>query len=308
MFSWLGDILAGLGDAISGIFQSQGAQIAEAIWNALIWWVYSSIYNGVADLFTGMNSMGAEIFGLPWVQAIVELFALFGWSLLATGIVLAVFDVAIESQNGRVSLKTTALNILKGFFAASLISVLPIKLYQFSITLQGSLAHGMTWLFAGTQGTTIGEIAIHVMRAVLFLTEPSGQILRLLFFLIVFSYCIIKVFFENIKRGGILLIQIAVGTLYLFSLPRGYAEGFYQWCKQVIALCLTAFLQTTLLFAGMLTFEDNALLGIGILLSAGEVPRIAQQFGLDSSVRVNVGSIIHSTATAVNLSRAMVRG
>ena len=85
---------------------------------------------------------------------------------------------------------------------------------------------------------------------------------------------------------SILLIQIAVGSLYLFSVPRGFTDGFNQWCKQVIALCLTAFLQTTLLFLGLLTFNDNVLLGLGIMLAAGEVPRVAQQFGLDSSIKL----------------------
>ena len=60
----------------------------------------------------------------------------------------------------------------------------------------------------------------------------------------------IKVFFANLKRGGILLIQIAVGSLYMFSVPRGYTDGFIQWCKQIIGLCLTAFLQSTILIAG----------------------------------------------------------
>lgn len=75
-----------------------------------------------------------------------------------------------------------------------------------------------------------------------------------------------------------------------------------------IYLCLTAFLQTTLLFLGMLTFQDNMLLGLGIMLSAGEVPRIAQQFGLDSSVKVNMMSVVHTTSTAVNLTRAVAAG
>ena len=98
--------------------------------------------------------------------------------------------------------------------------------------------------------------------------------------MIAFAYCVIKMFFANIKRGGILLIQIAVGSLYMFSVPRGYADGFNQWCKQVIAICLTAFMQTTLLFLGLMTFPNNMLLGLGIMLAANEVPRIAQQFGL----------------------------
>ena len=78
--------------------------------------------------------------------------------------------------------------------------------------------------------------------------------------MIAFAYCVVKIFFANIKRGGILLIQMAVGALYMFSVPRGYQDGFNQWMKQIAALCLTAFMQTSLLFLGLLTFPGNMLL------------------------------------------------
>lgn len=58
---------------------------------------------------------------------------------------------------------------------------------------------------------------------------------------------------------------------------------------------------------GLLTFPSNMLLGLGIMLAANEVPRIAQQFGLDSSVKVNMTSIVHATTTAVNLTRSVAR-
>ena len=85
----------------------------------------------------------------------------------------------------------------------------------------------------------------------------------------------------------------------MFSVPRGYQDGFNQWMKQIAALCLTAFMQTSLLFLGLLTFPGNMLLGLGIMLAANEVPRIAQQFGLDSSVRVNMMSVTSTVNTAV---------
>ena len=66
-------------------------------------------------------------------------------------------------------------------------------------------------------------------------------------------------------------------------------------------------MQTTLLFLGLMTFTDNMLLGLGIMLAANEVPRIAQQFGLDSSVRVNIMSVVHATTTVVNLTRSVAR-
>ena len=102
-------------------------------------------------------------------------------------------------------------------------------------------------------------------------------------------------------------MQIAVGSLYMCSVPRGFTEGFVQWIKQVAATCLTAFLQTTLLYLGLITFPQNMLLGLGIMLAANEVPRIAQQFGLDSSVRFNMMSVVHASTTAINLTRSLAR-
>lgn len=307
MFDWLGDILAGLGESVSVIFQSEGTQIAQAIWDALVQWFYNAVYGAAADLFSNMNNMGAEIFSLGWVQAVIKLFTLFGWSLYAVGILGAVFDLAIESQSGRVSIKTTAIHCLKGFFACSLVGVLPVELYRFCVALQNTFAHDLTAIFAASRGSSLGEVAIYVLNRMFNLGEGVMAGLKTLFMLIAFAYCVIKVFFANIKRGGILLIQIAVGELYMFSLPRGYTDGFNQWCRQVAAICLTAFLQTTLLFLGMLTFEDNMLLGLGIMLAANEVPRTAQQFGLDSSVRVNMSGAMYSASYAVNLARTLTR-
>ena len=58
---------------------------------------------------------------------------------------------------------------------------------------------------------------------------------------------------------------------------------------------------------GLLTFPDHMLLGLGIMLSATEVPRIAQQFGLDTSAKFNMSSVVHMTSTAVNLTRNLTR-
>ena len=305
MFDWLGGILSGLGDAIGIAFENATSGIVDSIWTALVQWLYTSIYDAIADLFTGINNMGAGIFTLSWVTAVVDLFRLFGWALFAAGVVVAVFDIAIESQSGRVNVKTAALNILKGFFACGLVSVVPIELYKFCVTLQNTFAGDLTRIFAGSQAASFGEVVAFVLRTAFLLPDTAG--LKLLCFLIAFAYCTIKVFFANIKRGGILLTQMAVGELYMFSLPRGFDDGFNQWCKQVAAICLTAFLQTTLLFLGMMSFQTDMLLGMGIMLAANEVPRIAQQFGLDSSVRVNMMSVFHTTSTAVNLTKALTK-
>ena len=308
MFDWLGDILAGLGEAITMVFQETGLDFANAVWDGVVIWIYNAIYGAVSDLFGEMNAMGTAVFELSWINAFIELFTLFGWALFVAGVVVAVFDVAIESQTGRVNVKTAALNVLKGFFACSLIGILPVEVYKFSISLQNTFSADLAAIFAQSHSLTIGERALNALNM---LFDPVAGLevpLKLVFFLLAFAYCTIKVFFANIKRGGILLIQIAVGSMYMFSVPRGFTDGFYQWCRQVAAICLTAFMQTTLLFLGIMTLEDNMLLGIGIMLAANEVPQIAQQFGLDSSVRVNVSSIVHTTSTAVNMARVFGKG
>lgn len=308
MFDWLGDILSGMGDAVSSTFGSIGEQISTAIWNTMIQWFYETIYGAVADFFSMMGGMGAEIFDLDWVSATIKLFTLFGWTLYIAGLVVAVFDVAIEYQSGRANIKTTSINILKGFFACSLVGVLPVELYKFCISLQNTFSHDLAALFGAGQTVDLSAASLAALTAK-FLTGVGAvqATLLTLLCLIAFAYCVIMIFFQNIKRGGILLVQISVGSLYMFSVPRGYTDGFNQWMKQVAALCLTAFMQTTLLYLGLLTFQTDLLMGLGIMLAANEVPRIAQQFGLDSSIKINMMSVVHASTTAVNLSRVLTK-
>ena len=307
MFDWLGDFFNGIGDAIGSAFNGVGSAISEAIWEAMLQWYYETIYNAIADFFTLMGNMGADLFDLAWVQATINLFVLFGWALYVTGIIVAIFDVAIEYQSGRANIKTTALNILKGFFACSMIGVVPVELYKFCISLQNSLARDLSIITSQAQSQDLGMSCMTILNSCFSIGVSNIGQLFMLLCMIAFAYCVIKIFFANIKRGGILVIQMAVGSLYMFSVPRGYQDGFNQWIKQVAALCLTAFMQTTLLYLGLMTFPGNMLLGLGVMLAANEVPRIAQQFGLDSSVRVNMVNVMHATTTAVNLSRTVSR-
>ena len=307
MFDWLGRIVDGISNAIGSSVSSLGRQIADSVFDAILLWLYETIYHAVAEFFTEMGRMGAEMFELDWVEATVTLFTYFGWALFSAGTVVAVFDVAVEYQSGRANIKTASINVLKGFFACSLIGIVPIELYKFCISLQNSFARGLTSMMRGGSSLNLSGESTSVLEGSFSTSSMTSFTLFNILCLVAFAYCVIKIFFQNIKRGGILLIQMAVGSLYMFSVPRGYTDGFVQWMKQVAAICLTAFMQTTILFLGLMTFPDNMLLGMGILLSANEVPRIAQQFGLDSSVKVNMMSVVHATTSAVNLTRSVAR-
>ena len=278
----------------------------------LLDWVYSQIVGFLGAFFALMGNMGVELFALPWVQAVVRFFSQLGWALFAVSLVVSCFEFGIEYSSGRGNIRQTAVNCLKGFMAVSLFSTVPVRLYALSVSLQAKFTAGITGLGTGS----IGDIGQNIVTK---LTTPEGLVaseidfifggtfnpIMILFCVLLMAYAVIKVFFANLKRGGILLIQIAVGSLYMFSVPRGYTDGFIQWCKQVVGLCLTAFLQATILVAGLMVFNSSALLGLGLMLSAGEAPRIAGAFGLDTSTRANLTSAVHTAQMAVNTTKVI---
>lgn len=281
--------------------------------NDLLDWFYGQVVGFLGDFFGQMGSMGVELFDLEWVQAVILFFSRLAWALFAVSLVVRAFECGIEYASGRANLQQTALDIIKGFFAVSLFTTVPVRLYALSVSLQGTFAVGLTG-----SDTTIGEVGQQIITDLSEIDSLADMIdnsyfglgvitspIMILFCVVLMAYAVIKVFFANLKRGGILLIQIAVGSLYMFSIPRGYIDGFVQWIKQVIGLCLTAFLQSTILVAGLMVFKDHALLGLGLMLSAGEVPRIAGTFGLDTTTRANIMSAVYTAQAAINTTRTI---
>lgn len=282
--------------------------------NNIIDWFYGQIIGFLGNFFAEMGNMGTELFDLDWVQAIVLFFSQLGWALFGVSLVVCIFEFGVEYSTGRANIQQTAINILKGFLSVCLFTTVPVRLYTLSVSLQDTFSAGLTGY--GSSIGTIGEGILEDLSGVESITEMAGESLSfglgvitspimVIFCIILMAYAVIKVFFANLKRGGILLIQIAVGSLYMFSIPRGYTDGFVQWMKQVIGLCLTAFLQSTILVAGLMVFKDHALLGLGLMLSAGEVPRIAGTFGLDTTTRANIMSAVYTAQAAVNTTRTI---
>ena len=287
--------------------------VAATVLNDILDWFYSQIVGFLGAFFAQMGSMGVELFEMEWVQAVVQFFSQLAWALFGISLVVSCFDCGINYVSGRGNIREPAVNALKGFLAASLFTAVPVRLYALSVSLQGSFIAGLTG-----KGSSIGEVASGILDQLgsadslqdlltqdVFGIHAFSSPFMVLFCIILMAYAVIKVFFANLKRGGILLIQIAVGSLYMFSIPRGYIDGFVQWIKQVIGLCLTAFLQSTILVAGLMVFKDHALLGLGLMLSAGEVPRIAGTFGLDTTTRANIMSAVYTAQAAINTTRTV---
>ena len=290
--------------------------VADTVLGQIVDWVYGQIIGFLGNFFSAMGNMGADLFEMTWVKSIVLFFFYLAWALYGIGLVVSVFECGIEYQSGRGSVKDTALNILKGFLAVGLFSTVPVELYKLSVSLQSSFTAGITGYGSGVD-TLAGNIISQLSSAGSLDSAGTAGVfggagstlnpIMILFILIMMGYAVIKVFFANLKRGGILLIQIAVGSLYMFSVPRGYLDGFVSWCKQIIGLCLTAFLQTTILIAGLMVVKDNVLLGLGLMLASGEIPRIAGAFGLDTSTKANLMSAVYTAQTAINMTRTVVK-
>ena len=304
MFGWIEEVTGFIEESINTSLNNPVGLITEEsvklIFDMFFDWLYFMIYDAIASLFTIIDETTADIFAIPWVEAFIMLFHHIGWILFACGLIVAVFDTAIGYENGQANIKGTCLNVLKGFFAASLITVVPQRLYSFSVSLQHTFSIDLTRTMLQSSSTDVMEAATSVINTLSADISPSS-----LFFIVLFGYCVIKVILANVKRGGILLCQIAVGSLYMFSVPRGYTDGFVGWCKQIIATCLTAFLQTSILYVGLITFQEHPIVAVGLCLSSTEVPRIAQMFGLDTSIKVNMMSISSTVSMGSRAIRAV---
>ena len=286
---------------------------ANPIMDALMDWFYNQVVGFLGAFFAQMGNMGVELFELEWVDAVVLFFSQLGWALFGVSLVVSGFECGIEYISGRGNIQQAALNAIKGFLAVNLFTVIPIRLYALSVSLQGTMTRGISGA-----GSGIGDLGTAIIEELESVSLPElataglwggvgTNTMMVIFCIILMAYAVIKVFFANLKRGGILLIQIAVGSLYMFSIPRGFTDGFVQWMKQVIGLCLTAFLQATILVAGLMVFREHALLGLGLMLSAGEVPRIAGTFGLDTTTRANIMSAVYTAQAAVNTTRTILQ-
>ena len=77
MFDWLGDIFSGIGNAIGDTIEYLGTQVANTIFDAILQWLYESIYGAFDDFFPMMCNICSDIFELSCVQESIKLFTLF---------------------------------------------------------------------------------------------------------------------------------------------------------------------------------------------------------------------------------------
>ena len=133
--------------------------VASTVMDDLIDWFYGQLVGFLGNFFAQMGNMGVELFDLEWVQAVILFFSKLAWALFAVSLVVRAFECGIEYASGRANLQQTALDMIKGFFAVSLFTTVPVRLYALSVSLQGTLSVGLTG-----SDTTIGEEGSRSLR------------------------------------------------------------------------------------------------------------------------------------------------
>lgn len=163
-------------------------------------WIYGRLISFFGDFFSMINMMGAELFELEWIQAILLFFQYFAWALYTVGIIVAVFDMAIEMQRGKGGFHDIGMNILKGFFAVSLFTVVPVELYIFCISLSDQLVTEIAGMSSspGKLGVVAGMVMANFVM-------PGANVVVGIVFVILIGYAVIKVFFavRPYGRAGI---------------------------------------------------------------------------------------------------------
>ncbi len=180
--------------------------VASTVLDSIIDWFYGQVMGFLGNFFAEMGNMGVELFQRNWVQSIVLFFSYLAWALYVTGLVVAGFECGIEYNSGRGNFKEMALNAIKGFLAVSLFTVVPVRLYELSVTLQSSLTAGITGY-----GTSIGDAAgeiINTLNGSGSLTEIAAKPVD----------AAAQVGASNVKNA----LQCAAGDRRLFA----HAEGF----------------------------------------------------------------------------------
>lgn len=259
----------------------------------------------IADILTENNNLIISIFDTSIAIPLLGFIEAVGGFFFVFGVSFAVGEWAVEVNEGNGnSFLATLKNSLIGFAALCSFTSIPVLLLKFTNDICNQLCQA---LGAESLYDLYDDIQFGSNDTSFFST--GGAII----FMIVTFVCIVKVFFANLKRGGILFTLIVVGSVHLFSIPRGYTDAFWSWCKQVVGLCLTSFCQNLLISWGIVSYGISSMemgdliISTGIVLAASEVPRILQQFGLDTSMRANVSQAIFGISGVMNIASAFRR-
>lgn len=285
--------------------------VAGDIAEALLQWIYDSMVGGFETVISDAMDIGIDVFehpqSYPYVQVTVDFFQKMAWAFFALGFVLAAMEAAIAYYNGRGDLGNTALNIIKSYAACFFLTKIAIKIYTFAIL---DINPGWLRVLMQTGGNAPDAVdsqgILVLFTAILDGLELIGYGLHGIIMLFVLLYYLVKIYFMIFKRTALFIALLGIGSLHMIETPRGIWDGFHGWAKQIAGICFISVIQTTLLaIAARLFVDSHPLLGIGMLAACEDVPRIAERYGVDTSMSNGAaaafGGVSHVIDHAVSL-------
>lgn len=237
-----------------------------------------------------IDQSATDLFSLAWVSTFVSLFQALGWMLFVCGLVMAVFDTAMAYESGAANIRQTCVNVIKGFMAAALFAVVPQRLYELCIALQGSFSYDLLGVFLSDTYSTIADSGL----SVLYVLASDVSLFSLFYHTFRLLHGKGRVCEHQARRHN--AVSDSSGK-YIYD---RHSQRLYRRLFKLVQTSDSdlsySLLQTVILYLGLLTYTQHPLIAVGICLSATEVPRIAQMYGLDTSVRVNMMSVSHTVS------------
>ena len=301
---FLDDIWNGVNDGVDILAKFWEALLTGQLLGLFVASITTIIGDGLGELVLNIISYADStelLFRLPVGQILVGFSRSFGFMLWVIGFIIATGEIAINLKSNRVirdSLHDYGMNMFKSFLAITFFTIVPVPLYTFVSKIASIICYPIL-----QSAGNVGRLDFNNLSWDM---TPSDLMVLIFFVALLFSG--LKVLFSFVKRGGVLMILILVGSVHMINLPRGYWDSFWSWCRQVIALCITQFCQMALFCTGISIFLASQqtsfslfLAGISLTLAAAEVPRIAERYGMDTSLKGNAASAIQSVATAARM-------
>ena len=299
---FLSDIWDGIKDIVTSLGIFVEALLTGQLWSLLFTTIINLIGDNVGDICMKIISLAdgtEDLFKTDVAQILVGFSKLFGFMLWIIGFIIATAELVINHKSNRLisdSLRDYAMNTFKSFLGVTYFTIVPVPLYMLISKLAVKICNVL--INTGEVGTNFNEIQFDFL--------PSD--LLWLIFLIAVLFSGLKVLFSFIKRGGVLMILILVGSVHMINIPRGYWDAFWSWCRQIIALCITQFCQMALFCAGLSVILSGVMVsfstfiaGLSMMLAAAEVPRIAERYGMDTSLKGNAAGAVQTVAMAARM-------
>lgn len=257
------------------------------------------IIGGAGDVIVFMTQASINLLQNEIVKNVLDLFEYIGWLILVIGVLFAIANLYIRFlETGRLELHFFIINVTQSIIAIFFLRVGATEIFILGNTLNKLIC----------KVTSEPDYNKSINSFVDYLVTMRFNTIWILFIGLVAIISIMVSLFQIMKRGGMYIAQIAMGYIYLFSLPAGNTDGFSEWIKQTVAIALTNVLQTTLLFVGMNLMAregKDIILGLGVILGASSVEKIAGRYGMSTSISRSIRGF--TSTIGMNLGRLIFK-